>query len=126
MSGDFDFSEVFDLAADLDRVPDELREQSAKVTKRALQNVKDETRATVSGHPTWKRIAHTVNYDMAGNARFSEGEVGYDDEGQGELAGIYEFGSARRAPHPTLIPAAEAEAPRYMEHLGDLAKDWLR
>ena len=122
MSGDFDFSEVFNLAADLDRVPDELREQSAKVTKRALQNVKDETRATVSGHPTWKRIAHTVNYDVDG----AEGEVGYDDEGKGELAGIYEFGSARRAPHPTLIPAAEAEAPRFVEAVSDTVKDWLR
>lgn len=126
MSGDFDFSEVFDLAADLDEVKREILPEARKVTKRALQNVKTETRATVSGHPTWKRIAHTVNYDETSDSRGAEGEVGYDDVGQGELAGIYEFGSARRAPHPTLIPAAEGEAPRFIEELGKITKGWLR
>ena len=62
-----------------------------------------------------------MNYDMSGNAFFSEAVVGYDDVGQGELAGIYEFGSATRGPHPTLYPAAERELPRFEKALGDVA-----
>jgi hypothetical protein len=96
------------------------REVRAVVAKGAL-NVKNDTRKNVSDHPTWGRIAQTVNYDLAGNAFFSEAVVGYDDEGQGELAGIYEFGSATRDPHPTLFPAAERERPRFEKALADVA-----
>lgn len=110
---DADFSEVRDFASDLGRVPGRVVPEAQKVVKRAAQNVKDEARSRVSGHPSWKRLASTINYDMFG----LEAEVGYDDRGQGELAGIYEFGSARRGPHPTLIPAAQAEAPRFVEAL---------
>ena len=119
----FDFSDVLDLAADLADLPDDIGREVPKVVKKALNNVKAETREGVSGHPSWKHIAGLVAYDMDGP---TSGEVGYADVGQGELAGIYEFGSARRAPHPTLIPAAEAEAPRFVEAVSDTVKDWLR
>ena len=108
-----DTSEVRDFAADLGRVAGRVVPEAQKVVKKAVQNVKDDARSRVSGHPSWKRLASTINYDMFG----LEAEVGYDDRGQGELAGIYEFGSARRGPHPTLIPAAQAEAPRFVEAL---------
>lgn len=119
----FDFSDVLDLAADLADLPDDIGREVPKVVKKALNNVKAETREVVSGHPSWRHIAGLVAYDMDGP---TSGEVGYADVGQGELAGIYEFGSARRAPHPTLIPAAEAEAPRFVEAISDTVKDWLR
>lgn len=114
---DVDVSQVRDLAADLGKVPGRTVPLAREVVKKALQNVKDETRASVSSHPSWKRIAHTVNYDTYG----LEGEVGYDDQGQGELAGIYEFGSSRRGAHPTLIPAAQSEADRFATALADAA-----
>jgi hypothetical protein len=78
------------------------------VAKGAL-NIKKDTRENISDHPSWKRLAHTVNYEQVGLSAV----VGYDDQGQGELAGIYEFGSASRAPHPTLFPAAARELPRF-------------
>lgn len=108
-----DTSEVRAFAADLGRVPGRVVPEAQKVVKKAVQNVKDDARSRVSGHPSWKRLAATINYDMFG----LEGEVGYDDRGQGELAGIYEFGSARRSPHPTLIPAAQAEESRFVDAL---------
>lgn len=92
----------------------------AAVSKGAL-NVKTDTREHVSDDPYWKRLAQTVNYSMTGNAFYSAADVGYEDKGQGELAGIYEFGSVKRAPHPTLIPAFEREAPRFEKAMGDLA-----
>lgn len=108
-----DTSQVEEFAHDLGRVAGAVVPAVRPVLMKAAQNVKDDARAAVSGHPSWKRLAHTINYDMYG----LEAEVGYDDQGQGEVAGIYEFGSARRSPHPTLIPAAERETPRFVEAL---------
>lgn len=105
------------IAASAGRLPAEVR---AVVSKGAL-NVKNEARENVSGSPYWRRIAGTINYDMSGNAFVSAATIGYDDEGQGELAGIYEFGSVKRSPHPTLMPAFEREAPRFEKAMGDLA-----
>lgn len=113
VSAHMDFSEVGRLSANLDRAAGVVSVGvRAAVTKGAL-NIKNDTRKNVSKHPSWKRLASTVNYSMKGNAFFSQADVGYDDRGQGELAGIYEFGSSRRAPNPTLYPAADREAPKF-------------
>lgn len=104
------------IAAAAGRLPAEAR---AAVSKGAL-NIKTDTRQNVSDSPYWRRLAQTVNYDLSGNAFFSAADVGYDDVGQGELAGIYEFGSVKHAPHPTLIPAFERESPRFEKAMGDL------
>lgn len=105
------------IAAEAGRLPAQAR---AIVAKGAL-NIKNDTREHVSDDPSWKRMAQTVNYEMAGNGLVSTATIGYDDVGQGELAGIYEFGSVKRAPHPTLLPAFEREAPRFEKAMGDLA-----
>lgn len=120
MSATFDASEVERLSASLttstNRLPKEVR---ASVFKGAL-NVKNATRDAVSDHPTWKRLAHTVNFDMEGNAFYAQATIGYDDEGQGELAGIAEFGSARKPAHPALMPAFREESPRFEKAMSDL------
>lgn len=105
------------MAAVAGRVPSEAR---AVVSRGALQ-VKTDARANVSDSPYWARIGQTINYDMSGNAFHSTATIGYDDVGQGELAGIYEFGSVKREPHPTLLPAFDREAPRFEKAIADLA-----
>jgi hypothetical protein len=104
-----DFSELEGLSASLGRASSGLVSQSRAVIAKGALNIKNETRANISTHPTWKKLAHTVNYEQVGLSA----EVGYDDRGQGELAGIAEFGSSRHAPHPALMPAAKAEAPKF-------------
>ena len=115
-----DASEVVRLSKSLEvaasRIPVDAR---AVVSKGAL-NIKTDAREHVSDSPYWARIGQTINYDLAGNAFHSTATIGYDDEGQGELAGIYEFGSVKRDPHPTLIPAFEREVPRFEKAMGDL------
>ena len=122
MAGDIevDFSEVERLSRSIASIDGRLIPAARAVVAKGALNIKNDTRANVSDHPTWKRIAQSVNYEMAGNAYFAEAVVGYDDEGQGELAGIYEFGSAVRAPHPTLYPAAGREAPRFAASLAEV------
>lgn len=114
---DIDTRELEALAASLGQVPAAAIGAARAVVSKGALNIKSDTRKHVSADPSWRRLAQTVNYSMAGNAFFAEAVVGYDDQGQGELAGIYEFGSARRAPHPTLYPAADRELPRFEKAL---------
>jgi hypothetical protein len=114
---DLDLSEFKELSASLGRASAAMVAAERAVVAKALVNIKTEARANVSTHPQWKRLAHTINYDQAGLT----GVVGYDDRGQGELAGIAEFGSARHAPNPALLPAARDEAPRFEKATADVA-----
>jgi len=106
---DIDLSEFKTLSASIGRASAALVAAESAVVEKALFNIKKGARENVSTDATWKRLAHTINYDKFGLT----GVVGYDDRGQGELAGIAEFGSARHAPHPALLPAAADEAPRF-------------
>ena len=106
---DIDLSEFKSLSASIGRASSMLVAAESAVVEKALVNIKKGARENVSTDPTWKRLAHTINYDKFGLT----GVVGYDDRGQGELASIAEFGSARHAPHPALLPAARDEAPRF-------------
>ena len=113
------FDEVRALAHDIGRISGKVFPEVRAVVVKAAVNVKKDTRERISDHPTWRRLEHTVTFDMYGLAA----EIGYEDRGQGELAGIHEFGSAKKAPHPALIPAANAEEPRFLKALGDV-KGW--
>ena len=117
---DIDTRELERLAASLGEIPAAAIATARGVVSKGALNIKNDTRAHVSDDPSWKRLAATVNYSMSGNAFYSEAVVGYDDVGQGELAGIYEFGSARRAPHPTLYPAVKRELPRFERSLAEI------
>ena len=106
---DLDLSELKALSASLGSASAAMVAAERAVVTKALVNIKKGTQANVSTDPTWKRLAHTVNFDQHGLT----GIVGYDDRGQGELASIAEYGSARHAPHPALLPAARDELPRF-------------
>ena len=117
---DIDFSEVRALSVSLGQAGQRLPADARKVVSKGALNIKTETIAAIPGR-YWGPLKAAVSYTMSGNKFISSAKVGYDDAGQGELAGIYEFGSSRRAPHPTLYPAADAEAPRFEKALADLA-----
>ena len=114
---DIDLREVERLVVNMGRVSAQVVTAAAGVVAKGALNIKKDTRKNVSDHPSWKRLASTVNYDIKGLSA----TVGYDDRGQGELAGIYEFGSATHAPHPTLYPAAAREVLNFEKALGEVA-----
>lgn len=118
-----DISELSALSVDLGRASGKVAVGARGVIAKAALNIKNDSRRQVSQHPSWKHIAATLNYDITGVSADGgvSATVGYDDVGQGELAGIYEFGSSRRAPHPTLFPAAEREVPRLEAAMTTLA-----
>jgi hypothetical protein len=111
-----DASELQKLSVNLGRASAATVQESRAVIAKGALNIKNDTREHISDDPYWKRLAQRVNFEQVGLSA----EIGYDDVGQGELAGIYEFGSVKRAPHPTLIPAFEREAPRFEKAMGDL------
>jgi hypothetical protein len=104
-----DVSGLNRLSADLGRAPGAVLVAARGVVAKGALNIKNGTRKNISPHPSWRRLPSTVNFDLIGLTAV----VGYDDRGQGELAGIYEFGSSRRGPNPTLYPEAERERPQF-------------
>ena len=114
---DFDTSELRDLSASLGRASKKVIDEAHAVIAKGALNIKKETREHVSDNDYWRKLAPTVNFEQVG----LWAEIGYDDRGQGELAGVYEFGTARRPPHPTLMPAFAAEVPRFEKAMADLA-----
>lgn len=119
---DFDVSELRALSGSLGRASTAIINEARAVIAKGATNIKKDARSRVSDHPSWKRLESTINYEQVG----LWAQVGYEDRGQGELAGIAEFGSARHAPHPALMPAAKAEAPRFEKAIGDVAAKVLR
>ena len=112
---ELDLSEVERLAVGIGRASTAAIKAVRPVVAKAALNVKNDARSRVSSHPSWGQLAATLNYEQVGLSA----EIGYDDVGQGNLAGIAEFGSARHAPHPALMPAFKAEAPKFERYLGE-------
>lgn len=125
-----DLSEVERLSAALSGIGPKMAPEARAVVKKSSTNIKNGARSRISGHPSWRQLASTINFDLVGsNAQQAAATVGYEDRGQGELAGIAEFGSSRHAPHPALMPAFAEEIPRFEKAMGDavekVAKDAL-
>ena len=118
----FDDREIRELSVSLGRVPAAMVAEAAAIVAKGSVNIKTDARSRVSDHPTWKRLESTITFEQVGLTS----TIGYEDRGQGELAGIAEFGSALHAPHPALIPAANAEAPKFTAAMGAAAAKALR
>lgn len=105
-----DVSGLNRLSADLGKASAKTVTAARAVVFKGAMNIKTDTQDGVRTHKHFgKKLTGTVDFEMYGLSSV----VGYNDIGQGELAGIFEFGSSRRAPTPTLYPAADREAPRF-------------
>lgn len=69
----------------------------------AAQLTATEARSRVSTHPSWVGLVDMIRADQIGPM---SADVGYERRGIGKLAHIAERGSARKAPHPAMIPAS--------------------
>ncbi len=116
-----DTSGLRELKAALGKADGQMFEGARRLLSKTALETKKGTQAAISTHPTWKRLAPAVSYDLYGLAA----EVGYEDVGQGELAGIYEFGSARRDPHPTLGPQVLIQQAIFFREAEKLARSIL-
>ena len=122
MKLEWDTSEVNRLAVDLSQAPGRIQRKAPKVFEVGANKIKKTLRADASGHDYLKSgFAAKVNYDRFGPLDY---EVGFDDEGQGELANIAVFGSINNAPVvKSPLEHARLELPSIERHLGDAGEE---
>lgn len=118
----FDTSEVAELAdimVDVAGVPPkELR----KVVARSALNIKTDARRRITGHPHAKAYPSSITYDSHETPNGGWAEIGPDKQRrQGALGNLLEYGSVNNPPLPHMLPAAEAEAPKFRKAIEDLA-----
>jgi hypothetical protein len=93
----------------------------AVVQKGAL-NIKTDARNRVSGHKHIPAYPYSITYDTKETLFGATAEIGPDkDKRQGALGNIIEFGGIHSAPIPHMIPAGEAEQPRFEAAMEALA-----
>jgi hypothetical protein len=114
----WDTTELDALIVDLSNAPRRIQQEAPKVFEVAANKIKKSLRADAEGHDYLQSgFAAKVNYDRLGPMAY---EIGFDDEGQGELANIAVYGSVNNAPIMS-SPGMHAlvEMPHILRHLGD-------
>jgi hypothetical protein len=96
--------------------------EARKVTSRGAYNIKTDARSRAEGSRHMPHYGRSITYDDLESPMGPVSEVGPDKEKmQGALGNIREFGSPTSAPRPAVIPAIEAELPRFEKAAEDLA-----
>ena len=107
----------------LDQAVSQAPEEAAKVVAKGALNVKRDAQrraARIGRHV--RRYPASIGYDLHQGLRGPTAEIGPEvGRGQGSLGDILERGSLTSAPHPHMLPAGEAEAPRFERAMNDLA-----
>lgn len=126
MDFDIDSSEVGKLAVDLSRAPGielPLVRQAVQVT---AHKVRDTQRQLAPKGPHLPGYERTITYDTTLTAAGVDAEIGPRDEGQGELAGLLEFGGAKSGPHPHILAALDPHLADFELGIGLAAEQSLR
>jgi hypothetical protein len=113
-----------ELLADISRAADEaiVTSEARKVVVKGVINIQKDWRKRWSGLAHAPAIPRAITTDVTTTGTTIVGEVGPDkDKRQGALGNLLEYGSVKNAPIPGGAPALEAEEPRYIKALEDLA-----
>lgn len=114
------------LADDLDRAGADIMDRVARVTGRAMNNIKKDAQVRVRGFPHLPHLARSFTYDVAQKDHEVVGEVGAEHARlQGKLDVFIENGSPTSAPIPHWAPAADREIPAWLHYLDDVAAEGI-
>lgn len=91
-------SDLSDLVGDLERSSAQVHRVAEKAVEVEAYRMKQDWRQRVSGARALGGLPAAINYDITTTPNVVTAEVGYDDEGQGELGNLVEFGSSRQGP----------------------------
>lgn len=115
MAESFDFSELTQLSADLDKVADNAGPLINSAVQFTSVNIKKAAAKRVSRSPQWKAAAGSIDYEVKTVQAFGvsviQSEIGYDKEKRaGGLGNLREFGAPDSdggplAPHNDLATA---------------------
>lgn len=117
------WSETEALAADLAAAPARLLAEVPLVVSKGALNIKDDWRGAVSGLPHLPQFPASIGYDLDIQPGGVSAEIGPDKEKpQGPLGNLAEFGSANNPPGLQGQRALDAEEPRFLAAVEDLAE----
>lgn len=121
-----DLSGLADLAEEIAGSYPRVEQQLVATTKRGAHNIAEDARQRISGHRRLPHYPRSITYDVTVDGDVIEAEVGPDkDRPQGPLGNILEFGTSKAPPMPHLLPALDAEEPRWVDHIVRAAGDIL-
>lgn len=121
MSIEWDYSDVNAVALDLSKAPGRLQRSAPKVFARGAFETKGRIQRDATGHRRLAGLPARVSYDKLGDLDY---EIGFDKEGQGNLAVFAVHGSIHNA--PVMSSPAEhlrRELPEITRHLGTEAEN---
>lgn len=125
-----DASELTGLGRDLAAVPAGALVETRKVLQKGALNIKKDAQRRSGGIAHAPLYPYTITYDSHETVTGGWAEIGPDPDKQlgggphrtpGNLGAILEYGTPRNAPIPHLAPALEAEEPRFVKAIGDVA-----
>ena len=94
---------------------------AAGIVAKGALNVKDAMRRDAEGIRHAPHFPATISFDVTQTLRGPEAEIGPEDTGQGELAGILYFGTSKNGPVRDLGVGLREEEPRFLKALEDAA-----
>jgi hypothetical protein len=112
-----DDSQLVKLAADIARSPALSMVEIVATTVRAGKTIQRDAKSAAPKGGHVSGYAGKITTSTKKTAWSVETEVGPLQSGQGALGEILEFGTARSAPHPHLMPAADAEIPTWLRYV---------
>jgi hypothetical protein len=98
---------------------------AAVVAKGAL-NIKRDAQRRVTGLKHAPAYPYSIGFDLKTTLAQTSAEIGPDKQKrQGALGNLIEYGSVNNPPRPHILPATEAEIPKFEKALEALAKKAL-
>lgn len=123
---DIDASDVERLVTGLTNVPARMLPEARAVVAKGAVNIKKDWAGRWSGLAHAPSVGRAVTYDLVNLLTAVEAEIGPDKERrQGALGNLIEFGSVNNGPIPGGLPALQAEEPRFLAAIEQLAADVL-
>lgn len=110
-----DHTDVRQLGIDLVAAPVRVQVASVKILEVAAAKIKTGMAEAARGHAHLPQLPDHVSYSRIGIGL--EYEVGFDKEGQGNLANIAAFGTSKNAPVMDHTAALRAEEPSIITQL---------
>jgi hypothetical protein len=106
----------------LQTAQDTVLDETKPVVKRGAQNIKTDWRTRWHGLDNAPMLEYAVTYDTSVDGTRVSAEIGPDKaRRQGALGNLIEYGSVNNAPHPGGSPALDAEEPKFLKALEDMA-----
>ena len=112
---------LYELIEDVREFPREEADGARKVVQQSCKRIKAEWRLRWTGYEHLPHLPNSVTYETHEEGMTFSGVVGPERRRpQGTLGPIIEFGTIHNAPIPGMMPAMDAEEPRFTKAVADI------